>query len=291
MKKIFKVFKLLLTTLLTASLLCTSVSSSSFSYSNVIENPETFNFDSDEFIASNYSPSSFSDDDVRLIQKILENPDLAKNAYQDVIDDSVADDISLPPAVTNASTQVSSSSDTVARLQIFAWAGDEGSGSSSLNFGHAFLVITNVSDHNIYAGALSIKPNTGLTIGTWDTFANEHRGLWYCLEGYHYYHKHEYSGSYSMAVMLNQSLLDKANEVIRNNDSWSPLNNCSTFATKVWNTVCSTKLNAGSPINTPKGLRDCIASFPSNYYGIDAEIPVYYAAYYGEPPTKSKNVI
>lgn len=291
MKKISRTLKALFACLLSVLLLCAPISSSDST--GAIENPETFNFNSKPPEKFKHNPSNFNDDSAILIQKIQNNPSLLIS-LDDLEDDYLADfinDPSLPHANLNTSIQANSTSDIVAQLQIFAWEGDGSSSSSSFSTkGHAFLVITNLSDHNICAGSLYIKPNTGITIGTWDYFADEHRGLWYCLEGYHYYHYHDYSNSYSLSVNLTQSLLDRVNTIIRKSDSWDPLNNCSTFASNVWNSVCSDKVNAGFP-NTPKALKESIASYGLKYYGIGVEIPVYYAAYYGEPPTKSKNVI
>ncbi len=264
---------------------------------NGIITPELSNNNTEFSQNTTHNPSSFSDEDVKLIQKVNSNPSLLQGYFESESDSFV--DLSepeepIPHCVSNNSVQAASSSDIVARLQIFAWDGSTGgsSGSSNnggVNLGHAFIVITNVSDHNICAGSLYIMPDTGITIGTWSSI-DEHEGLWYALEGYHYNYYNDYQGSYSMAVMLTQYWLDKANEVIRDGDSWSIFNNCASFATRVWNTVCSDKLSAGAgPVNTPAILKNSIASYGSNHYGIDAAIPVNYTTYYGEPPQKSED--
>lgn len=287
-----KKLRLLLSTILAGWLLCMPVVASG-GLDNSLE-AECCKGESNSLVDINHHPSSFTEEDAKLIQEINNNPLLFKYLTNEV-DSSTYTSVSenAPCAVSSDTAQIASDSDVVARLQIFAWDGSTGgsSGSSNnggINLGHAFIVITNVSDHYIYAGNLPIKPDTGITIGTWSGI-DEHQGLWYGLEGYHYHYYGDYSGSYSMAVMLSQSWLDKANEVIKNGDSWSIDNNCSSFATKVWNTVCSDKLSAGWPINTPAALKNSIASYGTSKYGIDAIIPVDYTTYYGNPPKESKN--
>ncbi len=287
-----KKLRLLLSTILAGCLLCMPVVASN-GLDNCLE-AELCKSESNSLVEINSHPSSFTEEDAKFIQEINNNP-LLFEYFENEVDNFVYTSVSenAPCAVSDDTVQIASDSDVVARLQIFAWDGSTGgsSGSSNnggINLGHAFIVITNVSDHNICAGNLYILPDTGITIGTWSGI-DEHQGLWYALEGYYYHYKGDYSGSYSMAVMLTQSWLDKANKVIRDGDSWSITNNCSSFAVKVWNTVCSDKLSAGVPINTPAALKNSIASYGTNKYGIDAAIPVNYTTYYGEPPKRSKD--
>lgn len=193
--------------------------------------------------------------------------------------------IQLPHSFSGNFTNSIQAFDTIARLQIFSWVADD-SRSSSIIHSHAFIVITNFSKQYIAAGGFNIAPGTGISIGTWDKIG-EHKGLWYGLEGYMYEYQNDYRNSYSMSVMLNSSLLEKANKIIKNGDTWEPFNNCSSFATRVWNEVCADKLDAGV-ISTPLGLRNSIMSYGEKRYEIDALIPRNYSPYYGTPPKKSE---
>lgn len=285
-----KKLRFLLSAVLAGSLLCVSAAASG-SLDNSLEAERCKGEPNSLADIDNHS-SSFTEEEAELIQKINNNPLLYKYFANEA--DSSADTSDLnnaPNAVSNDNAQLASAPNIVARLQIFAWDGSTGgsSGNSNnggINLGHAFIVITNVCNHNISAGNMYIKPNTGITIGTWNGI-DEHTGLWYGLEGYNYIKKKDFCGSYSMSVMLTEENLYKANETIRNGDSWSVFNNCSSFATKVWNEVCSDQLSAGFPIKTPGALKNSIASYGSTKYTINAEIPTYYAVYYGNPPTKS----
>lgn len=63
----------------------------------------------------------------------------------------------------------------------------------------------------------------------------------------------------SLSMSVTQSDIDTINSIISNNDTWSVTNNCSSFAVKVWNSVSSNTLSAGSP-NTPTSLMSSIKS-------------------------------
>lgn len=58
---------------------------------------------------------------------------------------------------------------------------------------------------------------------------------------------------------LRQIDLDTVNSNIKNNDKWGYLNNCSTFASKIWNSIAndSSKVDAGA-MNTPASLAKSI---------------------------------
>ena len=60
-------------------------------------------------------------------------------------------------------------------------------------------------------------------------------------------------------MSVTQSNIDTINGIISKNDKWSVTNNCSSFAVKVWNSVSSKTLSAGTP-NTPTSLMSSIKS-------------------------------
>lgn len=172
----------------------------------------------------------------------------------------------------------------VAEMRIFA--DTEGESSFSTD-GHAFLTIKNISTSNITVGGLIVAPSKTVTVGTWGKFS-EHRGLWYNLEGYAVHVAGtDYSNSVSMKVVLSQSLLETVSTNIRNGDSWLAVtNNCSSFATRIWNSVCSDKISAGTP-NTPTTTYNSIKAYGTSYYRVGASIPYDYVVYYGQPATRS----
>ncbi len=174
------------------------------------------------------------------------------------------------------------SSATVATMRIFAI--NSGGGSSFNTSGHAFLSIKNVSQSSILVGGLSVGPGKTITVGTWGN-KKEHTGLWYNLEGYFQKTSNAYVNAVSLRVNLSPNLLSTVSKNIKNSDSWSLLSNCSTFATKVWNSVCSTKVNAGFP-NTPAATVQSIKSY-SNLYSTGVSIPYFGRIYYGNPPVIS----
>ncbi len=231
--------------------------------------------------ADNYEFEAFNGSVVFGEAEVTDKLNLTNEASYNTDDVS----IQLSHAVSDVSPQ-SYGYDYVARLQIFAWDGDGSGSSGGWYSGHAFIVVTNLIDRYINAGMFAIAPGKGVTIGTWQK-TGEHQGIWFGLEGYKYENgDDDYDGSYSMAVMLSQSALDKVGSIIKDSDKWSYTENCSTFATNVWNAVCSDKLDPGSP-DTPRNVKNSIASYGTKYYGVNAEIPTYYSPHYGVPHKKA----
>ena len=53
----------------------------------------------------------------------------------------------------------------------------------------------------------------------------------------------------------NENELDKINEFIKNNDTWSVTNNCSSFSSKLWNNIVNDQLKiSAGVINTPANI-------------------------------------
>lgn len=186
----------------------------------------------------------------------------------------------------NQGSITSEASAGIATLTIFADPTSSTIGSSwtSYDLGtHAFITVRNISTSNITVGKLSgIAPGKTVSIGSWGNKA-EHKGLWYNLEAYFVYKNKAYAGRVSYAMALDSTKLATLNTYIKNKDSWSNTNNCSTFASGVWNSVASSaeKISAGLP-NTPKNLANNIKSKWPTQYGTDWAVPYNYVVYYAQ---------
>lgn len=137
------------------------------------------------------------------------------------------------------------------------YAANNGASSLFNTTGHAFLSFKNTSSSPVTLGALEVKAGQEVTFGTWGNA--EHKGIWYNLESYLANHKNDLKGRISLLTGVTYSDLVTINSVIKDNDRWSATNNCSTFAVKVWNSICSDKLklDAGFP-NSPTALMSSI---------------------------------
>ncbi|MBQ6706874.1 MAG: hypothetical protein IJN07_05155 [Clostridia bacterium] len=144
----------------------------------------------------------------------------------------------------------------IGTLSIFA--ANDGSTSSWSISGHAFLTFKNTSCSPITVGGLTVWVDNEITIGTWGN-KEPHDGIWYNLESYIINTYGSYENRVSLSIDITQNDVDLINAVIANNDTWSETNNCSSFATKVWNEVSSIALSAGTP-NTPTSLMLSIKS-------------------------------
>lgn len=158
-------------------------------------------------------------------------------------------------------TSYAASNDNIAKLILY----------STNDNTHSWIVVENLSADDITVGRYPLSANASVTVGT---FGNKspHDGVWYNIEGYA-----QASNHVSIAMDLSKAELETVSTTINNNNSWTLLSNCSTFASTVWNSVSSTKVSAGFP-NTPSGLADSIKSKFKDTYTKDRAIPTKTAA-------------
>ena len=178
----------------------------------------------------------------------------------------------------------------VAVLKLMANSEDRGNVPVNTS-GHAFIMITNVSQQEINVGGLLIAPDTTVTIGTRGN-RSEHAGIWYNLEGYYKYYLPDsyYVNVYGIQTSLDQSQLDTVNRNLAKADHWSAVFNCSAFTEAMWNAVCSDTLSAGE-LYTPTELQaDMLAKYPDKVV-FRPTVPYDYAVYYGTAPTPSKDFV
>ena len=232
-------------------------------------------FAESEGVDDRFNPNSFPAD------ADLES-ELSNRSAEDELIIVDAPDGEKVEATIDAAFDSRAASSTVAVMRIFAI--NDGGGSSFNTSGHAFLSIENTSGSTITVGGLSVEAGKTVTVGTWGN-KDEHTGLWYNLEGYFQNQSNAYSNAVSLRVSLSSNLLETVSTNIKNNDSWGLLSNCSTFATKIWNSVCSTKVSAGTP-NTPTSTVNSIKSY-TDLYSTGVAIPYFGTVYYGNPPKQS----
>lgn len=149
--------------------------------------------------------------------------------------------------------------DEIAHVRIFATAEPtEGSGPNLT--GHAWITVANLSSSNITVGGFSgVGSYKEATVGTWSSWRTpEHNGVWYNYEGYTI---RTLGNRKNLHQYLTSSQLNSLNSFIKNNDGWSGLYNCASFARDAWNLNASTsmRLTAGL-INTPAGLLSSMQS-------------------------------
>lgn len=163
------------------------------------------------------------------------------------------------PAATYAFSVYSTA--TIGILTIFSV--NDGGSSSWNRSGHAWISFKNFTHPPVEFGGLNVATNSEVTIGTFGNLEYYHVGIWYNLESYLVNQLNQMSGRVSLSMAITRSELDTINSLIDENDEWAVLNNCSSFAVKIWNAVSEDKLSAGSP-NTPTSLISSIKSY--DYY-------------------------
>ncbi len=137
---------------------------------------------------------------------------------------------------------------------------------STIEDNHSFIVVKNPTSSTLVIGNYQIAPFGSVTLGTWGNI-KEHKGLWYNLEGFY-----GSSSRVSIVKAIDVTALNLMNGTIKSNNSWSLLNNCSSFANKVWNSFSNQKVNAGTP-NTPSKLAISIKSVFSSTSKTNVSIP------------------
>ena len=149
---------------------------------------------------------------------------------------------------------------TIGTLTIFSC--NDGGSSSWNTSGHAWISFKNFTHPAVEFGGLNVAINSEVTIGTFGNM-NQHSGIWYNLESYAVNQMGAYSNRVSLSMNITRAQLEEINTIIDENDTWALLNNCSSFAVKIWNEVSDDRLSAGSP-NTPTSLCESIKSY--DYY-------------------------
>ena len=125
----------------------------------------------------------------------------------------------------------------VALLTIFS---DNGKGESNWltrNYGHSFFTVTNLSNKELIVGDVVVNPSDTIAVGLWSIY--EHFGVWYNVESNYIKEHNKYAQRVSLTIGISLEDIYSITEVIKNNDLWTPLYNCSKFALDVWNTVAS----------------------------------------------------
>jgi hypothetical protein len=150
----------------------------------------------------------------------------------------------------NASIQI----DFCATVSVVSYSNG---GFSSDFTGHSFLIVKNTGNSEITVGRMSVPINGSVTLGTFGN-RSSHSGIWYNIEGY--YSSSLPSNRVSLTTALTGSQLVTMNSIINSNDSWAYLNNCSSFASKVWNSISNLTISPGA-IPTPSNLCNSIKNY------------------------------
>jgi len=146
--------------------------------------------------------------------------------------------------------------------------------------GHVFLAVTNNTDADLAA------PGTSITMGTRGN-NREHAGLWYNVESYNtHYLPDFYVNLTCLQLSMNAEQLAAVNAALAKADKWSAWHNCAAFGAAVWNTVCTDKVDPGTP-PTPASLAASVRRYPDKC-NADPAVPFDYVVYYGYPAVPSK---
>lgn len=152
----------------------------------------------------------------------------------------------------------------VIQLSIYAFEAGSSSGSSNGGgWGHAWLVIENGTDDEYDFYNTTISAGETVSIGTWGNMedpdtGNLYKGAWLNLEAYYGWGTHN---TVSLTITITAEQLYTVSEKCIDMNNWTAVNNCSYFASKVWNSVAPEDMHVNSyffPANFPAILMDNI---------------------------------
>ena len=89
-----------------------------------------------------------------------------------------------------------------------------------------------------------------------------------------------------LQLSMNAEQLAAVNAALAKADKWSAWHNCAAFGAAVWNTVCTDKVDPGTP-PTPASLAASVRSCTGKW-NADPAVPFDYVVYYGYPAVPSK---
>ncbi len=131
---------------------------------------------------------------------------------------------------TSAASIIKDDEEIVARMYV-------GHKARYLNLsGHTWVYFENLTNHNITVGAYTVKPNKGVSVGTYGYSIADGRGLYYNVEAWRYRNiaTTEYIG---LSKELTADELETVSKRIRNSGTWDYTLNCAFFAFKIWDAI------------------------------------------------------
>lgn len=150
----------------------------------------------------------------------------------------------------------------VGTITLFAFNGDSERVPGTMNLGHAFVGVTNLTEEAYRVGGYELQPQETVTIGSWSM--SGHFGLWYNIENYYMNAKGRYEGRLSLDQSFATGALTAINEYLYAHDSWSLFRNCSYLALNLFN-LCreeDERLEIGGTV-TPGKIYDLLVEEPA----------------------------
>lgn len=150
------------------------------------------------------------------------------------------------------------------QLSIYSMHGNGSSASSAgLDLGHAWLVVENETDNDYSFYNTTLSSGETVSIGTWgnvidlDT-GSLYQGAWLNLEAQA---ELGTQNTASLTITITSQQLSAVSQKCIQMNAWDLFNNCSYFASTIWNSVAPSDMQVNSyffPANFPATLKDSI---------------------------------
>ena len=103
-------------------------------------------------------------------------------------------------------------------------------------FGHTWLYIENLTDHDLQVGAYTLPAGEGCSLGTFFYSRFDGPGLYYNLEN-HLAGKFGVRKAVSISENITAEQLETVSEMALNRNYWEPVTTCSGMPLTIWNAV------------------------------------------------------
>ena len=156
--------------------------------------------------------------------------------------------------------QIVDKDNAVGEFTLFTHEGNKNTLPLIFNLGHSYLSFTNTSNETISISTYACSPGETVCIGTWSI--SSHFGVWYNVESNYNICNNRYDGRLSISKQIDINDVNTITKFIEENNTWSPLKNCSNFALNCWNEIASESEKISKPvIYTPSHIASQIRLF------------------------------
>ncbi len=140
-------------------------------------------------------------------------------------------------------------------------------------YGHTFLEMTNLTNQPIDVYQYSVAPHASVTFSWWAV--DRHMGIWFNLEPWYIDLYQRYETRSSVSIYIDENDLMTINTYMKENDRYSPFDNCSKMSLTCFNLVAEAQEKITMPlITTPnyvvsqlKQFKECVVAKPISSYG------------------------
>lgn len=138
-------------------------------------------------------------------------------------------------AINDTHTVNAKKENDIAILTIFSYDGKSECKYGINAYGHSFLSLKNNSNESLNLYGYQLESGKTVFFSWWAI--DKHMGIWFNLEPNYIIQYNRYETRYSVSIDLDRNDIAILDSFMKENDRYSPLDNCSKMSLKCWNSV------------------------------------------------------